>query len=71
MTIGQILFNGIGMAFIMSVCMAFVMAVVNVGFGSNFIAAWLTGAGIGFVVSFPLSLFLPLLLQKIMRRMKI
>jgi hypothetical protein len=71
MTIGQIVFNGFWMAFIMSICMAFVMAVVNVGLGSNFVAAWLSGAGVGFVVSLPLSFFLPPLLQKIMKRLKI
>jgi hypothetical protein len=59
------------MALIMSVCMAFVMATVNVGFGSNFVTAWMTGAGIGFVVSLPLAFIIPPLLQKIMKILKI
>jgi hypothetical protein len=71
MTIAQIVFNGFWMACVMSICMAFVMTAVNVGFGSNFVAAWLTGAGVGFVVSLPLSFFLPPFLQKIMKRLKI
>ncbi|MDR1430475.1 MAG: DUF2798 domain-containing protein [Spirochaetaceae bacterium] len=71
MSFGQIVFNGFWMALIMSVCMAFVMTVVNVGFGDNFIRAWLTGAGVGFIVSLPLSFFLPPLLQKIMKMLNI
>jgi hypothetical protein len=59
------------MAFVMSISMSFVMTAVNLGFGSNFVTAWLTGAGIGFIVSLPLSFFLPLLLQKMMKRLKI
>jgi hypothetical protein len=51
--------------------MAFVMTAVNVGFGSNFVTVWLTGAGIGFVVSLPLAFILPPLLQKIMKMLKI
>jgi hypothetical protein len=59
------------MALVMSFCMAFVMTAVNVGFGSSFITPWLKGAGVGFVVSLPLSFFLPPLLQKIMKKLKI
>jgi hypothetical protein len=51
--------------------MAFVMTAVNVGFGSMFVDVWLTGAGVGFIVSLPLSFFLPPLLQKIMKMLKI
>jgi hypothetical protein len=71
MNIYQILFNGFCMALIMSVCMAFVMTAVNIGFGDNFLSAWLTGTAIGFVVSLPLSFFLPPFLQKIMKWLKI
>jgi hypothetical protein len=67
----QILFNGFCMAIFMSLCMSFVMTAVNVGFGSNFIPAWLAGGGVGFLVSLPLSFFLPPFLQKIMERLKI
>jgi hypothetical protein len=59
------------MAFIMSMCMAFVMTVINIGFGGNFLVLWLKGWGIGFVVSLPLSFFLPPFLQKIIKRLKI
>jgi hypothetical protein len=51
--------------------MAFVMTAINVGFGSNFVIAWVSGWGIGFVVSLPLSFFLPPLLQKMMQILKI
>jgi hypothetical protein len=51
--------------------MAFVMTVINVGFGDNFVRAWLAGWGVGFVVSLPLSFFLPPFLQKVMKWLKI
>jgi hypothetical protein len=51
--------------------MAFVMTVINVGFNDIFLTAWLTGWGIGFVVSLPLSFFLPPLLQHIMLKLRI
>jgi hypothetical protein len=63
--------QGISMTLIMSLCMAFVMTAANSGFGSSFVSLWLTGAGVGFVVSLPLSFFLPPLLQKIMKWLKI
>jgi hypothetical protein len=71
MTVRQIVFNGLSMAVIMSVCMSLAMAIINVGFGPHFMTAWLTGTGIGFVVSLPLSFIMPPLLMKIMARLKI
>jgi hypothetical protein len=47
------------------------MTALNIGFGEKFLIPWLTGWGIGFVVSLPLSFFLPPFLQKIMKRLKI
>jgi hypothetical protein len=70
-SIRQILFSGFSMAFIMSMCMSFVMTLINLGLGGDFVRVWLASWGIGFVVSLPLSFFLPLFLQKIMKLLKI
>jgi hypothetical protein len=69
--IRHILFNGLCMAFIMSMCMSFVMAVINVGLNGHLVMPWLIGWLIGFIVSLPLSFVLPPLLHKIIVRLKI
>jgi hypothetical protein len=52
--------------------MAFAMTTINVGLDKPyFITAWLQGGGIGFMVSLPLSFFVPSLIQKLMRTLKI
>lgn len=48
----------------MSMCMSFVMAVINVGFSGMLIFAWLRGWLIGFIVAAPLSYVLPPLAMK-------
>jgi hypothetical protein len=71
LSIRQILFFGSCMAVIMSMCMSFAMTAVNVGMNNYFLKAWLTGWGIGFLVSLPFSFFIPPLIQKIMAILKI
>jgi hypothetical protein len=44
------------------------MTAINVGFNSHFLKAWVSGWGIGFLVSLPLSFLVPPLLQKIMHK---
>jgi hypothetical protein len=56
------------MAVIMSLCMSFAMAAINVGPGDGFVPAWLSGWAIGFVVSLPFSFFIPPLIQQAMRK---
>jgi hypothetical protein len=71
LSIRQILFFGSFMAVIMSLCMSLAMALINVGPGSGFLGAWLSGWGIGFLVSLPFSFFVPPLIQKIMEKFHI
>ncbi|MDR1307769.1 MAG: DUF2798 domain-containing protein [Treponema sp.] len=71
MTLRQILFNGFWIALIMSLCAAFAITAVNAGFGGRFTAEWLAGTAVGFIASLPLSFFLPPLLMKIMKLLKI
>jgi hypothetical protein len=59
------------MAIIMSLCMSLAMAAINVGLTDHFLAAWLSGWGIGFLVSLPFSFFVPPLIQKIMKKLNI
>jgi hypothetical protein len=59
------------MAFIMSMCMSFVMTVINVGLSGALLKPWLIGWGIGFLTSLPLSFLLPPLLQKMMKALNI
>jgi hypothetical protein len=56
------------MSVIMSMCMSFAMTAINVGFNEQFAPAFLSGWGIGFIVSLPLSFFLPPSIQKIMQK---
>jgi hypothetical protein len=51
--------------------MSLAMTLINVGLNGAFVKPWLTGWGIGFLVSLPLSLVLPAFLQKIMKKLKI
>jgi hypothetical protein len=51
--------------------MSLAMAAINVGMNAHFLAAWLSGWGIGFVVSLPFSFFVPPLIQKAMRKLNI
>ncbi|MDR1247408.1 MAG: DUF2798 domain-containing protein [Clostridiales Family XIII bacterium] len=55
----------------MSLCMSVAMAAINVGLNSHFWAAWLSGWGIGFIVSLPFSFFIPPLIQKVMKKLNI
>jgi hypothetical protein len=71
MTIRQILFFGACMAVIMSLFMSLAMAAINVGLNSHFWGAWLSGWGIGFLVSLPFSFFVPPLIQKVMKQLHI
>jgi hypothetical protein len=59
------------MALIMSMCMSLAMTFVNVGLNSHFLAAWINGWGIGFLVSLPFSFFIPPLIQKVMEKLNI
>jgi hypothetical protein len=59
------------MAVIMSLFMSLAMAAINVGWNSHFWGAWLSGWGIGFLVSLPFSFFVPPLIQKVMRQLNI
>jgi hypothetical protein len=56
------------MAVLMSLCMSLAMAAINVGLNIHFWKAWLSGWGIGFVVSLPFSFFVPPLIQKLMKK---
>jgi hypothetical protein len=71
MKIRQIIFFGVSMAAIMSLCMSVAMTAINVGFVSNFVSACLSAWGIGFIVSLPFSFFIPPIIQKIMRKLAI
>ncbi|MDR1143095.1 MAG: DUF2798 domain-containing protein [Spirochaetaceae bacterium] len=71
MTLRQILFSGFWTALIMSLCIAFVITAANAGLGGRFTAEWLANAAVGFIISLPLSFFLPPLLMKIMKLLKI
>jgi hypothetical protein len=51
--------------------MSFAMAAINVGLNRYFLAAWLSGWGIGFVVSLPFSFFVPSFIQKLMKKLRI
>jgi hypothetical protein len=55
-------------AFFMAVGMSFVMVAVNVGFVPAFPLAWLKGWAIGYMVSVPLSYFLPPRIQKLLKK---
>jgi hypothetical protein len=55
----------------MSAAMSAAMVVINVGLNSHFFKAWLSGFGIGFLVSLPFSFFLPPLIQKVMAKLHI
>jgi hypothetical protein len=59
------------MAIIMSLCMSLAMAAINVGLNSHFWAAWLSGWGIGFLVSLPFSFFVPPLIQMAMKKLNL
>jgi hypothetical protein len=52
--------------------MALAMTIINVGLDKPyFIKAWLGGGAIGFLVSLPLSFFVPSLIQKLMFSLKV
>jgi hypothetical protein len=51
--------------------MSVAMAAINVGWNSHFWSAWLSGWGIGFLVSLPFSFFVPPLIQKVMQKLNI
>jgi hypothetical protein len=51
--------------------MSLAMSIINVGINDYFIAAWMEGWLIGFVVSLPLSFVIPPLLQKVIRDLHI
>jgi hypothetical protein len=55
----------------MSAAMVAVMVIINVGLNRHFFNAWLSSVRIGFLVSLPLSFFLPSLLQKAMAKLHI
>jgi hypothetical protein len=55
------------MPVVMPLCLAFFMAAINAGF----LIARMSGWEAGFVVSLPLSFFLPPFLQTVMKRLKI
>ena len=55
-------------SFCISLVISFVMVLVNFGFGPTFLSAWLKGLIIGFVVSIPLSYFLPQLIQDVLQK---
>jgi hypothetical protein len=55
----------------MSAAMSAAMVIINVGLNSHFFKAWLSGFGIGFLVSLPFSFFLPPLIQKVMAKLHI
>jgi hypothetical protein len=59
------------MAVIMSLCMSFAMAVINVGLNKHFLGAWLSGWGVGFLVSLPFSFFVPPMIQRLMEKFHI
>jgi hypothetical protein len=59
------------MSIFMSAAMSAAMTILNVGLNSHFFPAWLSGFGIGFVVSLPFSFFLPPLIQKTMAKLHI
>jgi hypothetical protein len=71
MSFRQILFFGLTMSLVMSAAMSAVMVGINIGFNSNFLKAWLPSYGTGFLVSLPFSLFLPPLIQKIIKKLNI
>lgn len=47
-----------------SLCMGFVMCLVNVGFGPHFLGAFVQSLLIGIAVTLPVSYLLPILLKK-------
>jgi hypothetical protein len=51
--------------------MSLAMALINVGPSSLFWGAWLSGWGVGFLVSLPFSFFVPPMIQKIMNKFHI
>jgi hypothetical protein len=59
------------MSVFMSAAMAAVMVIINVGFNSHFLAAWLPSFGIGFLASLPFAFFLPPLIHKVMVKLHI
>jgi hypothetical protein len=60
------------MSVIMSLGMSLAMTLMNVGINEPFfIKAWLSGSGIGFLVSLPLSFLIPPTLQKMMAALRI
>jgi hypothetical protein len=59
------------MALIMSMFIALIMTIVNIGFNDLFLKAWLTGWGMGFLVSLPLSVLLPPAIQHLMKKLGI
>jgi hypothetical protein len=68
----QMVFFGSILSVIMSLSMALAMTIINVGLDKPyFIKAWLEGGGIGFLVSLPLSFFVPSLIQKLMGALKV
>jgi hypothetical protein len=55
----------------MSAAMSAAMVIINAGLNDHFFRAWLSGFGIGFLVSLPFSFFLPSLIQKVMMKLHI
>ncbi|MDR0723024.1 MAG: DUF2798 domain-containing protein [Treponema sp.] len=55
----------------MSMCMSFVLVVINVGLNGHFVIPWLIGRLIGCIVSLPRSFLLPPVLQKITVSLKL
>jgi hypothetical protein len=55
----------------MAAMMSFVMVAVNVGFNPQFLSAWLKGGTIGFLVSIPISYFLPPLVERLLEKIGI
>lgn len=56
-------------ALCMSMCMSLIMALVNVGIGKYLLFSWFRGWGIGFLVTFPLSYFLPPNIQRLLSKL--
>jgi hypothetical protein len=55
-------------AFFMAACMSFVMVAVNIGFVPYFFFAWLRGWAIGYLVSVPISYFVPPAVQRFLKK---
>lgn len=57
------------MALGMSLLMSAVMTTINVGISGVSAAAWLRGAGLGFLIGFPVSLVLPVFITRLTHRL--